>query len=154
MGWLRNAFRLRPSSGLIMVRHGGRVWAKVPHVRTGSSLSVGERASDVLKNVFGTWTLLGLIAGFLIFYLLTVHDTGELHLNLGLSCMAAVQGIILQIAANRIDRTNAEAQLHHVQQTQRINDLTNQIKHLINENTALTKAVKDTIDLLNGKADQ
>lgn len=91
-----------------MVTSGHHIWEKHPHVRTGSALSFGERAADVLKRWMGTWTILGVIAAGIAYWLLKVHDPGELRLNLALSCMAAVQGVVLQIAANRGDRISSE----------------------------------------------
>lgn len=89
-----------------MVRTGAHLWARHPHV--DNDLSLGEKAADVLKKWFGTWSILGLMAAIIAFWLLAVNDPGELMLNLGLSCMASVQGIILQIAANRGDKKAAE----------------------------------------------
>ena len=106
-----------------MPQHGGSVWSLHPHVRTGSDLSLGERASDVLKHWFGTWTLLGIVLAGIAAWITLAHDPEELHLNLILSCIAAVQGIVLQIASNRIDRVNAEAQLHHMEQTEKMDQL-------------------------------
>lgn len=91
-----------------MVKHGGALWRAHPQVRTGGELSFGERAADVLKHWFGTWTVLGVIVGVIVFWLLFVHDPGELRLNLALSFLASVQGVVLQIAANRGDRISAE----------------------------------------------
>ncbi len=88
--------------------HGGKLWEQHPHVRTGSDLKFRERAADALKAAFGTWTLLGLIIAAIFLWLAFVKDPGELHLNLGLSFVASVQGVVLQIAANRGDRINAE----------------------------------------------
>ena len=86
-------------------------WARHPHVRTGDQLRFRERAADKLKFAFGTWTLLGLIVGGIVFWLRFVHDPGDLHLNLALSFLASVQGVILQIAANRGDRIASEVAL-------------------------------------------
>ncbi len=86
-------------------------WHEHPHVRTGDELNFSERAADVLKRWFGTWTILGAMAAVIVFWLLFMHDPGELMLNLGLSCLASVQGIILQIAANRGDRIQSELAL-------------------------------------------
>ena len=94
-----------------MVIHRPR-WREHPHVRTGKQLSFGERCADVLKAAFGTWSLLGAIIGGIIFWMMAVHDPGELHLNLALSFLASVQGVILQIAANRGDRINSELAMH------------------------------------------
>jgi uncharacterized membrane protein len=83
-------------------------WDKHPHVRTGGQLSFGERAADALKLCFGTWTLLFGIIIAICLWMTLVSDPGELHLNLALSFLASVQGVILQIAANRGDRISAE----------------------------------------------
>ena len=83
-------------------------WVAHPHVRSGDQLKFGERAADVLKMSMGTWTALGLIVAVIIFWLGFVRDPGELHLNLALSFLASVQGVVLQIAANRGDRISSE----------------------------------------------
>lgn len=57
-------------------------------------------------------------------------------LNLCLSCLAAVQGIILQISANRGDKISAAVALHTEGNTELI-------KALLDENTALTKTVHE-----------
>lgn len=84
------------------------VWRQHPHVRSGAELTIGERAADVLKHWFGTWTILGVVLGGMTFWLRFIRDPGHLNLNLTLSCIAAVQGIILQISANRGDRISSE----------------------------------------------
>lgn len=101
-----------------MVRHGGKLWEKHRGVRTGTQLSVGERAADWLKKWFGTWTALGGVAAAIAMWI-GLQRTGArwdpypyILLNLCLSCLAAVQGIILQISANRGDRINSEVALH------------------------------------------
>ena len=87
---------------------GRHLWEAHPHVRSGTDLSFGERAADRMKAAFGRWSALGLVIAAITCWLLFVRDPGELHLNLALSCMAGVQGFILQIAANRGDRIAAE----------------------------------------------
>jgi len=89
-------------------------WKAHPHVRTGDQLTAGERAADFLKKWFGTWTaLFGVGAAIAVWILLQktpVHwdQAPYILLNLCLSCLAAVQGIILQISANRGDRISSE----------------------------------------------
>jgi uncharacterized membrane protein len=95
-----------------MVKPGGHLWARHPAVRSGSALTLGERAADGLKAIFGTWTLLFAIIIGIILWITLVTDPGELRLNLGLSFLASVQGVILQIAANRGDRIAGEVALH------------------------------------------
>lgn len=101
-----------------MVRHGGHLWRKHPAVTTGNSLSFGERAADVLKRYFGTWSALFAVAIWIAAWMLLQKTSFAwdrapyILLNLCLSCLAAVQGIILQISANRGDRISAEVALH------------------------------------------
>lgn len=89
-----------------------RNWRFHPRVRTDGQLSFGERAADKLKAAFGTWSLLGGIIAAIILWMSFVVDPGELHLNLALSFLASVQGVILQIAANRGDRIASEVARH------------------------------------------
>jgi len=107
--------------------HGGKLWARHPYVRTGPELKFRERAADALKMAFGTWTLLGLIIAGIIAWLLWVMDPGELHLYLGLSFLASVQGVILQIAANRGDRISAEVATGTYGNSQKLLDLQQKI---------------------------
>jgi uncharacterized membrane protein len=104
-----------------MVRHGRALWDA--HPRVGKNLTLGERAADRLKAAFGTWTLLFGIVAFILFWLLFVADPGELKLNLGLSFVASIQGVVLQIAANRGDRLNAEVALHTQRNTDELMEL-------------------------------
>lgn len=131
-----------------MVRHGGHLWARHPGVRSGpSQLSLGERAADILKRYFGTWSALFAVAIWIAVWMLLQKasfawdKSPYILLNLCLSCLAAVQGIILQISANRGDRISAEVALH----TERNTD---DIKALLAENTKLTQAVKANTDVL------
>ena len=99
-----------------MVRTGRSLWAHHPAV--DNDLTTGERAADRLKRSFGTWTALGIVAAAIAVWI-TLQATGArfdpypfILLNLCLSCLAAVQGIILQISANRGDKKAAEVALH------------------------------------------
>ncbi|MGQ4601000.1 DUF1003 domain-containing protein [Nocardia sp. R6R-6] len=100
-----------------MVLHEPR-WHEHPHVRSGSELSFGEQAADVLKRVFGSWPFLGVL-NLLIVVWAVLNWSGIVHfdpypfilLNLLLSWLAAQQGGALQIAANRGDRIASELAL-------------------------------------------
>jgi len=92
------------------------LWRHHPHV--ANDLTTGERAADHLKHWFGTWSALFGV-GAAIGVWITLQRTGLrwdvypfILLNLCLSCLAAVQGIILQISANRSDRISSEVALH------------------------------------------
>jgi uncharacterized membrane protein len=100
-----------------MVRPGTHLWRMHPAIRQ-SELTVGERAADWLKHWFGTWTALGAVGVWIAVWVL-LQKTGAhwdlypfILLNLCLSCLAAVQGIILQISANRGDRISGDVALH------------------------------------------
>lgn len=91
------------------------VWHQHPHVRSGSELTYGERAADVLKRSFGSWAFLIALNVFITLWIIlelihVVHF--DLYpfilLNLMLSWLAAQQGGALQIAANRGDRIASE----------------------------------------------
>jgi len=100
------------------MRHG--LWHRHPGVRSGDELTLGERAADLLKHWFGTWTALGFVFAYISFWWFTQNDPGHLNLNLTLSCVAAVQGIILQISANRGDRISSEVALHTQKNTEHL----------------------------------
>lgn len=101
-----------------MVRHGGHLWRTHPGVRSGAQLTTGERAADLLKRGFGTWTALFGVGASIGAWIILQRTPLKwdiypyILLNLCLSCLAAVQGIILQISANRGDRISAEVALH------------------------------------------
>lgn len=122
------------------------LWEEHPDVRTGKDLDFGERASDVLKFVFGTWTMLGLVGAFVVAWLLFMHDPGELRLNLGLSCTAAVQGIILQIAANRGDRISSELALATHGNSQELLDINQRQLEILTALRELQEAVEQSAD--------
>src|SRR5262249_1516357 len=82
-------------------------------------LTVGEKAADWLKPWFlGPWIALGLVTVWIAAWIALQRTSisWDLYpfilLNLCLSCLAAVQGIILQISANRGDKVNAVIALH------------------------------------------
>lgn len=101
-----------------MIKSGHYLWARHPGVRAGRELTAGERAADRLKRGFGTWTaLFGVGATIAVWMLaqatpLRWDPRPYILLNLVLSCIAAVQGIVLQISANRGDRISAEVAMH------------------------------------------
>lgn len=126
-----------------MVKHGAHLWKLHPHVSTGSELSFGERAADLLKAAFGTWSLLGVIVGGITAWTVWVHDPGELRLNLALSFLASVQGVILQIAANRGDRINAELATHTFENGTKLLEINEAQSKLLGEIHALQQQIAD-----------
>jgi uncharacterized membrane protein len=108
-----------------VVRPGTRLWHRHPAVRA-QKRTLGEEAADWLKHWFGTWIALGLVTVWISVWIglqgTSIH--WDLYpfilLNLCLSCLAAVQGIILQISANRGDKVNAVIALHTEDNTDKL----------------------------------
>jgi uncharacterized membrane protein len=122
--------------------HGGKLWEKHPGVRTGSQLSLGERAADHLKSAFGSWAFLIILNTLIVIWvalnvLLPHASRWDVYpfilLNLGLSWLAAQQGGALQIAANRGDRINSEVALHTQANTDTLMDLNRQQLAILEE---------------------
>ena len=92
-------------------------WAAHPGVRQRGELTLGERAADRLRNGMGSW---GFVFGALLFlagWMIGNRDVGFdkypfILLNLILSCLAALQGAILLIAAKREDQISSELARH------------------------------------------
>ncbi|HEV2639354.1 MAG TPA: DUF1003 domain-containing protein [Actinocrinis sp.] len=94
-----------------------------PGVRSSEQLTRGERAADKMRNGMGSW---GFVFGALVFLGLwmavnaTISLSGHkafdgypfILLNLVLSCVAALQGAILLIAAKRSDQVSSELAQH------------------------------------------
>src|SRR5215510_8308894 len=93
------------------------VWHRHPGVRSGDQLTPGERAADTLRGIMGSW---GFVFGALLFlagWMLGNRGSGFdkypfILLNLILSCLAALQGAILLIAAKREDQISSELARH------------------------------------------
>lgn len=107
-----------------------------------------------MRNMMGSWTFVfGFFAVMIIWAVVnTILFEHVLHhkafdpypyilLNLFLSMMAGVQAAALLIAAKRADSISSEVALHTASNT-------DDIKTLIEENTALTSLVKKNTDLL------
>jgi uncharacterized membrane protein len=129
-------------------------WHKHPGVRSGDDLSLGERSADKMRNMMGSWPFVFAFFAVMIFWalvntLLIQHILDHkafdpypyILLNLFLSMLAGIQGATLLIAAKRADAISSEVALHTANNT-------DDIKTLIEENTALTEQMKKNTDLL------
>lgn len=131
-----------------LAMNAGRLWARHPGVRSGDQLKFSERAADRLKRGFGTWTALFVVAVWIGTWV--VLQRTPLHwdaypyilLNLCLSCLAAVQGIILQISANRGDRISAEVALHTQSNTDKLLGINQRQLEILTELRSLREAVE------------
>ena len=139
-----------------MAQRGSKtLWHKHPGVRSGDQLTLGERAADRMRNMMGSWPFVFVFFSIMIawaiansvFYL--GGNRGKhgfdpypyILLNLFLSMLAGVQAAALLIAAKRADAVSSEIAMHTETNTE-------DIKTLVNENTALTEQIKRNTDLL------
>jgi uncharacterized membrane protein len=99
------------------------LWQRHPAVRSAEQLTRGERAADRLRSGMGSW---GFVFGALLFiggWMIGNRNVGfdpypYILLNLVLSCLAALQGAILLIAARRADQISSELALHDFETNQ------------------------------------
>lgn len=90
------------------------------HQKQKATLSLGQRAADIMRNGMGSWIFVGLFLLFMIFWAIlnTVVLTDKwdpypfILLNLFLSMLAGLQGAILLIAAKRQDAIAAALAQH------------------------------------------
>jgi len=92
-------------------------WHDHPGVRSGTRLTFGERAADKMRNGMGSWAFVFVALAFLAGWMGYNRGTGFdrypfILLNLLLSCVAALQGAILLIAAKRSDQISSELARH------------------------------------------
>ena len=130
-------------------------WHLHPGVRQREQLSLGERAADRMRNIMGSWPFVFSFFAVMIIWAATntyflqrvIHHKAfdpypYILLNLFLSMLAGVQAAALLIAAKRTDSIASEIALHTVKNT-------DDIRALLDENTNLTKQVKEATDLLD-----
>jgi uncharacterized membrane protein len=97
-------------------------------VRSGTELTRGERAADRLRNGMGSWTFV-LVALLFLGTWMAFNRAGGFDpypfilLNLVLSCLAALQGAILLIAARRSDQIASELARHDYEADMRTRDV-------------------------------
>lgn len=88
-----------------------------PGVRSRDQLTFGEKAADTLRNGMGSWSFIFIALAFLAGWMIGNRNVGFdpypfILLNLVLSCLAAMQGAILLIAAKREDQISSELAQH------------------------------------------
>ncbi len=123
--------------------HSRRQWRSHPAIRTDDQLSLGERAADRLRNGMGSWGFVFTALVFLAGWMAGNRGVGFdpypfILLNLILSCVAALQGAILLIAARRSDQISAELATHDYQTNL---DAADMIRHI----EALTQEIHERV---------
>ena len=114
------------------------VWHRHPGVRSGTQLTLGERAADSLRNGMGSWAFVIGALVFLAGWMIGNRNVGFdpypfILLNLVLSCLAAMQGAILLIAAKRADQVSSELALHDYETNQETDAIVKEIHRLTAE---------------------
>jgi len=127
-------------------RHG---WHAHPAVRTKDQLTLGERVVDRMRNGMGSWAFVFGALAFLALWMVYNGISGGsaydkypfILLNLVLSCLAAMQGAILLIAAKRSDQVASELAEHDYETDcraeQLIETLTRNLAELHEEHRAM-----------------
>lgn len=123
-------------------------WSEHPATKKygKAELSFGQRSADVLRNAMGSWPF---VFGALAFLGIWMFSNAEgdfdpfpfILLNLILSCVAALQGAILLIAAKREDQINSDLAIHTYQIDRENLELTRQVHELSQKIEKLTLEV-------------
>jgi uncharacterized membrane protein len=117
-------------------------------------LTFGQRSADVLRNTMGSWPFVFAALGFLTIWMyLNAEGTFDpfpfILLNLILSCIAALQGSILLIAAKREDQINSELAIHTFQIDQENLALTREVQQLSQRIEKLTLEIHEEVKKKN-----
>ncbi len=110
-------------------------WSGHPAVRNPEQLTLGERSADRLRNGMGSWGFVFSALVFLAGWMIGNRSVGFdkypfILLNLILSCLAAMQGAILLIAAKREDQINSELAKHDFETNLQAEQMIEQIRTL------------------------
>jgi len=107
-----------------------------PALRTSDELTPGERAADRLRNGMGSWGFVFAALLFLAGWMIGNRGSGFdpypfILLNLILSCLAALQGAILLIAAKRADQISSDLAAHDFAADQESDELIKEVRALV-----------------------
>ena len=127
-------------------------WHRHHGVRTGDELTLGERSADKMRNGMGSWAFVFGSVGFLGLWMAVNRNTGFdkypfILLNLVLSCLAALQGAILLIAAKRSDQVSSELAQHDyhadLKSKNLVEKLTTQLEYMAAQHESLHQQVAE-----------
>ncbi len=138
-------------------------WHHHPAVRSGGQLTLGERAADRMRNGMGSWPFVFAALVFLGLWMLYNRNVGFdpypfILLNLVLSCLAAMQGAILLIAAKRSDQIASQLAQHDFdtdsRAASRIEELHERLQEVRSENRQLLDQQRMLLERLTADADR
>ena len=114
-----------------------RSW-RHPMIKSPDQLTRGERAADLLRNGMGSWGFVLTALAFLAGWMTANGSDGFdpypfILLNLILSCLAALQGAILLIAARRADALSRDLAEHDYKTNLEAVEIIKEIRQLTGE---------------------
>ncbi|MCU1392260.1 MAG: hypothetical protein JWM34_688 [Ilumatobacteraceae bacterium] len=128
-----------------------------PALRTPEQLTFGERMADKLRNGMGSWGFVIAALVFLAGWMIGNRNVGFdrypfILLNLILSCLAAMQGAILLIAAKREDQISSDLANHDYQTNVEADRIVKEIHELTKAIHERTKDIHATVCATPGSA--
>ena len=130
-------------------------WHHHPAVLTGDELTIGERAADTMRNGMGSWPFVFGALVFLALWMLYNRNHGFdpypfILLNLCLSCLAAMQGAILLIAAKRSDHIASQLAQHDFDTDSRAAERIEELYEIVNQLAAANHDLVEQNNLILG----
>lgn len=122
-----------------MTGNGERRRWRHPAMKSPDELTRGERAADLLRNGMGSWGFVLSALAFLAGWMIANRGEGLFDpppfilLNLILSCLAALQGAILLIAAKRADALSRDLAEHDYKTNLEAVEIIKEIRQLTGE---------------------
>jgi uncharacterized membrane protein len=131
------------------------LWHHHPAVITGEELTLGERAADRMRNGMGSWPFVFAALAFLAVWMLYNGHHGFdpypfILLNLCLSCLAAMQGAILLIAAKRSDHIASQLAQHDFETDSRAADRIDELYDLVSQLAAANHDLVEQNNMILG----
>jgi uncharacterized membrane protein len=131
------------------------MWHHHPAVLSGEQLTAGERAADRMRNGMGSWPFVFAALAFLAVWMLYNRSQGFdpypfILLNLCLSCLAAMQGAILLIAAKRSDNISSQLAQHDFETDSRAADRIEELYGLVAELAAANHDLVEQNNIILG----
>jgi len=127
-------------------------WDQHPAIPKRHELTIGEKAADDMRNIMGSWIFVFSALGFLGVWMYINREQGSVDpppfilLNLMLSCVAALQGAILLIAAKRADQISSMLAQHdyetNVTSLKKIESLEQHVLKLAEQNQQILKRLE------------
>ena len=127
-------------------------WNAHPAIPKRHELTLGEKAADDMRNAMGSWIFVFAALASIFAWILFNSRDGAFDpfpfilLNLMLSCVAALQGAILLIAAKRADQISSMLAQHdyetNVTSLKKIESLEQHVLKLAEQNQQILKRLE------------